>query len=98
MKKMIDGNALILGLNDWWYSSFGQKENVRSVAIRTVIDKIADYVDKAPTHSGKWLESKEYESGAKKYKLVVCSECGTEFGRTAYRYKYCPECGSRNKR
>lgn len=37
----IDGNKLMMLLNDWWYSSFGYDEETEdSKAIKTVMDKI----------------------------------------------------------
>ena len=49
MSRWIDGNALIMHLYDWWYSSFGQKENERSVAIREVADEVEKCVAEAPS-------------------------------------------------
>ena len=39
----IDGNKLMMSLNDWWYSSFGYDEETEdSKAIKTVVDKIEE--------------------------------------------------------
>ena len=37
---IIDGNKLMMGLADWWYSSFGQKETEEAIAIRKVMDQV----------------------------------------------------------
>ena len=72
--------------------------------------RICKIIDDAPTIEqrliGKWTYSEECETyiGAdleaeviipRKYRLPICSECGTEFGTMAFKYKYCPECGAK---
>ena len=47
ISRSIDGNALVMWLNDWWYSSFGQEETPESKAIHEVLEKVAEYVEKA---------------------------------------------------
>lgn len=38
--RPIDGDKLMMWLDDWWYSSFGQVETDESKAIKSVLDKI----------------------------------------------------------
>lgn len=45
MNKQIDGSALIMWLNDWWASSFGQEETPEAKAIREVLDKVVEYIE-----------------------------------------------------
>ena len=45
MSRSIDGSAIIMWLNDWWASSFGQKETPESKAIREVLDKVVEYIE-----------------------------------------------------
>lgn len=60
MSKMIDGNALIMSLTDWWYSSFGQEETEESKAIKTVVDEVEKYVDGYPTYR-EWIPVSYHE-------------------------------------
>ena len=46
MSRSIDGSTLIMWLNDWWASSFGQEETPESKAIHEVLDKVAEYIGK----------------------------------------------------
>lgn len=61
MSKMIDGNALVMSLTDWWYSSFGQEETEESKAIKTVVDEVEKYVDGYPTYEPeqRWIPVSE---------------------------------------
>lgn len=43
--RLIDADALMLTFNDWWYSSFGQEENERSLTIKEAMKAI----ENAPT-------------------------------------------------
>lgn len=45
MSRSIDGSAIIMWLNDWWASSFGEKETPESKAIREVLDKVVEYIE-----------------------------------------------------
>ena len=38
--RPIDGDKLMMWLDDWWYSSFGHVETDESKAIKSVLDKI----------------------------------------------------------
>lgn len=58
MSKMIDGNALIMSLTDWWYSTFREEETEESKAIKTVVDEVEKYVDGYPTYRG-WIPCSE---------------------------------------
>ena len=51
---MIDGNALVMWLTDWWYSSFGQEETEESKLIREVLDEVVKYVEKYH-QNGEWI-------------------------------------------
>ena len=39
---IIDGDALMMSLADWWYSSFGQEETAESEAIRKVMHQVEE--------------------------------------------------------
>ena len=41
---MIDGNKLILWLNDVWYASFKYEESPTSIAIKEVMKAVEEYV------------------------------------------------------
>lgn len=47
--RLIDGNKLILWLNDSWYGSFKYEESPTSIAIKEVMKAIEEYVVDAPT-------------------------------------------------
>lgn len=40
--RLIDADALMMSLADWWYSSFGEKETEDAKAIHEVMDKIEE--------------------------------------------------------
>lgn len=42
MSRLIDADALMMSLADWWYSSFGEEETEDAKAIRAVMDKIEE--------------------------------------------------------
>lgn len=44
MGKWIDGDALMMRLADWWYSSFGEDETDEAKAIRAVMDQVEEIV------------------------------------------------------
>ena len=46
ISRSIDGSTLIMWLNDWWASSFGQEETPESKAIHKVLAKVAEYIEK----------------------------------------------------
>lgn len=43
--RLIDADKMMMSLEDWWYSSFGQEETEKSRAIRTIMDKIEQSID-----------------------------------------------------
>lgn len=93
MSKMIDGNALVMSLTDWWYSSFGQEETEESKAIKTVVDEVEKYVDGYPTYEperkkGEWIETEFL-------KLRECSCCHVRWGMyDVENFNFCPNCGA----
>lgn len=46
MSRLIDGDKLMMSLADWWYSSFGEDETDESKAIRKVMNKVEESLDK----------------------------------------------------
>ena len=46
---MIDGNKLILWLNDAWYASFKYEESPTSIAIKEVMKAVEEYVSEYDT-------------------------------------------------
>ena len=38
--RIVDADKLMMSLEDWWYSSFGEEETDEAKAIHTVMDKI----------------------------------------------------------
>lgn len=43
--RTIDGDALMMELADWWYSSFGEEETEEAKAIRMVMDEVEQSLD-----------------------------------------------------
>lgn len=43
---LIDGNRLMMSLADWWYSSFGEEETEEAKAIRSVMNKVEESLEK----------------------------------------------------
>lgn len=42
--RLIDADALMMSLADWWCSSFGEKETEDAKAIHAVMDKVEEYI------------------------------------------------------
>lgn len=42
--RLIDGDALMMHLADWWYSSFGEDETDEAKAIYAVMDQVEEIV------------------------------------------------------
>ena len=44
MGRLIDGNALMMRLADWWHSSFGEEETDEAKAIHAMMDQVEEIV------------------------------------------------------
>lgn len=73
--RAIDGDALMMELADWWYSSFGEEETEEAKAIRMVTDEVQQSLDHllippAQLEVIRCKECKWYDGGA--YSYVRC--------------------------
>ena len=65
---LIDGNKLMLWLNDSWYSSFKHEESPTSIAIKEVMNAIEDNFDELAIVTCKDCRFKSlYDDGDTKY-------------------------------
>ena len=75
---IIDGNKLMMGLADWWYSSFGQEETEEAIAIRKVMDQVEKSLEnyKADLPSAQPLYENITE--LKEHLKRILASCSTE--------------------
>lgn len=66
--RPIDGDKLMMWLADWWYSSFGQEETEEAKAIRAVMDKVEESLEKFEIRTQEKLERDRWHSIAKEGK------------------------------
>lgn len=89
--RLIDADALLLHLNDVWYSAFVWEATAESKTIRAIMDTIED----APTveteqKKGKWIYTDEAMFG-NPYGSYKCSVCDNGM---PHETNFCPNCGA----
>lgn len=88
--RLIDADALLLHLNDVWYSSFIWEATAQSETIKAIMDTI----EAAPTiepRRGRWEKYAEHWGGGIFNEGMECSLCGGDGGTD---YDFCPHCGA----
>lgn len=82
MSRLIDADALMMMLADWWYSSFGQEETDEAKAIRAVMDEVERYINQMPP-------AEPEITHCKNCKYFEANIGGYEYGH----YEYCRKWG-----